>query len=260
MEPTDRPNILGCPVDRRSTAGILEWIHEATTSGGAPRFIAVVNANKYYMMAKDERLRAIVVDADLVVPEWAIVWAAKHLGAGALEHSGGVLVARDFPAFAAERRLRPYYLGASREVVSQLVEKLRRDHPTLDVAGAHHGYLTSPDVEAEALADIERTRPDVLFVALGSPLQEFWIARHRDRLGVPVSIGVGGSFDVLSGAKHDTPDWARGHGLEWLYRLGHNPRAYWKRYLTVNSWFVWQVVKARWSGATAAVPTPGRSR
>lgn len=260
MVRTDRVPVLGCPVDRLSTAGILEWIAESVAGGGDPRFIAVVNANKHYMMARDERLRAIVSGADLIVPEWAVVWAARRLGAGALEHSGGVLVARDFPPVAVARGLRPYYLGATPEVVTRLVTRLRAEYPGLDIAGAHHGYLTSPAIQAEVLADIERSRPDVLFVALGSPAQEYWIADNRERLRVPVSIGVGGSFDVLSGAKRDTPEWARGHGLEWLYRLGHNPHAYWKRYLTVNSWFVWQVMKARWSASKAGTALPGSVR
>jgi N-acetylglucosaminyldiphosphoundecaprenol N-acetyl-beta-D-mannosaminyltransferase len=108
--------------------------------------------------------------------------------------------------------------------------------------------LTTPDIEAAALAEIEAARPDMLFVAFGSPRQEQWIAQHCHQLGVPVSIGVGGTFDVLAGIKPDAPAWARGRGLEWLTRLAQDPRAYARRYLVTNTWFVWQVVKARLGG------------
>lgn len=85
-------------------------------------------------------------------------------------------------------------------------------------------------------------KPDMLFVAMGSPKQEYWIEDHAKELGVPVAMGVGGSFDVLAGLKKDTPAWARGNGLEWLYRLMLEPKAYWKRYLICNPWFIWKVI------------------
>jgi len=248
--PERRVRILGCPVDCLSTGEILEWI-AAAVERREPRLVAVVNANKHFLMARHPRLKSIVTSADLVVPEWAVVWAARRLGIQGVPHSGGVIIAKEFPPVAVQRGIRPYFLGATPEVVDRLVNKLRTDHPGLRIAGAHHGYLTSPAIEEEALSDIERTRPDVLFVAFGSPAQEYWIAAHRERLRVPVSIGVGGTFDVLSGAKSDAPDWARGNGLEWIYRTAQNPRAYWKRYMRVNTWFVWQVMKARVRGQHA---------
>jgi N-acetylglucosaminyldiphosphoundecaprenol N-acetyl-beta-D-mannosaminyltransferase len=210
-----------------------------------PRQIVVVNANKLYLMARDARLRAAVNAADLVIPEWAVVWGARQLGLPPLGHVGGLTLAQAFMPYAAERGLRPYLLGAQREVVEALAHRLRADHPRLDIAGWHDGYLTSPEIEAAVIADIQRARPDMLFVAMGSPKQELWLQQHQAALGVPVSLGVGGSFDVLSGLKPDAPAWTRGRGLEWLYRLSLNPRAYARRYLVTNIWFVWQVWKAR---------------
>lgn len=242
-----RVSFLGCPVDRVTIPQGLEWMAQAVADG-TPRLIAVVNANKLYQMARNPRLRHIVHHADLVIPEWAVVWGASRLGLPELGHVGGLTLAEAFFPFAAERGLRPYLLGARPEVVSALANRLRADYPLLDLAGFHHGYLTTRQIEVEVIEDIQRTKPDALFVAMGSPKQEFWMDDHRKRLGVPVSIGVGGSFDVLAGLRDDAPAWARGRGLEWIYRLVQDPRAYWKRYLITNTWFVWQVMKARWIG------------
>lgn len=241
---SERVTFLGCPVDRLTIPQALEWIAEAVADG-RPRQVVVVNANKLYLMARDSALREIVLNANLVVPEWAIVWGARQLGLPPLVHLGGLLLARAFMPYAAQKGLCPYLLGAKPEVVSALAKKLEADYPALRIAGFHDGYLTTPDIESKVLGDIRQTKPDVLFVAMGSPKQELWIDAHRKQLGVPVSIGVGGSFDVLAGLKADTPAWARGRGLEWLYRLILDPHAYGKRYLLTNTWFVWQVMKVR---------------
>jgi N-acetylglucosaminyldiphosphoundecaprenol N-acetyl-beta-D-mannosaminyltransferase len=248
---TDRADFLGCPVDRVTTADALRWIEQAIAEK-TPRQIAVVNANKLYCMAGNERLRDVVMNAALIVPEWAIVWGARRLKLPPVPHSGGILILRDFIPLAAARGYRPYFFGASNSVVAALERKIERDHPTMKIAGFHHGYVPTPELEREVIDDIRRTRPDVLFVALGSPRQELWIADHMAELGVPVSIGVGGSFDVIAGLKRDTPSWARGRGLEWIYRLAKDPRSYWKRYLTTNSWFVAQVLRARLRGGPRA--------
>jgi N-acetylglucosaminyldiphosphoundecaprenol N-acetyl-beta-D-mannosaminyltransferase len=246
-----RIEFLGCPVDTLTTAEALGWIERAITER-KPRLIAVTNANKYYLMSRNPELRRIVSAAALVVPEWAVVWGAKKLNLPPVSHSGGVLIMRGFLPLAAERGYRPYFFGATQAVVNALAEKLRVQYPALQLAGFHDGYLTSSAIEQEVIADIRRTRPDILFVAMGSPKQELWISSHMEEMGVPVSIGVGGSFDVLAGLKADTPQWARGRGFEWLYRLIKNPRAYWKRYLVTNTWFVSQVLRARFRGLRAA--------
>jgi N-acetylglucosaminyldiphosphoundecaprenol N-acetyl-beta-D-mannosaminyltransferase len=221
----------------------LTWIAQAV-AGRQPRQIAVLNANKLFLMARDKVLREIVYGADLIIPEWAVVWGARRLRLPALSHVGGILVAKAFLPLAERRGLRPYFLGSRPEVVELLAKRVCHDYPGMKLAGFHHGYL-SGQLENEAISHIASTRPDVLFVAMGSPKQESWIHSHKAELGVPVSIGVGGSFDVLAGVKPDTPDWARGRGLEWMYRLAQNPRTYWKRYLLTNTWFLWQIVKSR---------------
>ena len=243
MKGPARVEVLGCPIDRLTIPETLMWMADAIATR-RPHTIAVVNANKLYQMAHNEEFRAIVRSAELIIPEWAMVWAARRLKQPPLEHSGGLLVTRAFLPFAEARGLRPFFLGARPETIDALRARLRREYPRLHVAGAHHGYLTDPSVEAAAITMIREAAPDVLFLAMGSPTQERWLAKHRETLNVPVSIGIGGALDVLSGVKPDSPSWTRGRGLEWLYRLALDPSKYARRYAVTNSWFVAQVFKA----------------
>jgi N-acetylglucosaminyldiphosphoundecaprenol N-acetyl-beta-D-mannosaminyltransferase len=245
-----RVTVLGCPIDRLTIPETLTWMADAI-AGKRPHTIAVVNANKLYQMAHDDEFRGIVTSAELIIPEWAMVWAAQRLKLPPLVHSGGLLVARAFLPFAEAHGFRPFFLGARPATVDALLTRLAAAYPRLQVAGAHHGYLSDPAVEAAAIAMIQQAKPDVLFLAMGSPTQERWLARHRTALNVPVSIGIGGALDVLSGVKPDSPAWTRGRGLEWLYRLALDPSKYARRYAVTNSWFLAQVFKAILRGGRA---------
>jgi N-acetylglucosaminyldiphosphoundecaprenol N-acetyl-beta-D-mannosaminyltransferase len=252
----ERVKLLGIPVDRITMDGALQWISEAA-SDRKPTQIVVVNANKLYLMSRHPQLFEIAARADLAIPEWSAVWAAKRLGLQPLHHVGGVTLCQAFLPFAAERGLRPYFLGASDDVVKTLAESLKQRFPSLSVAGFHNGFFGHNE-EDSIISDIRRAKPDILFVAMGSPKQELWIDKHRERLQVPVSIGVGGTFDVLAGLKQDTPQWVRGTGFEWLYRLVQQPSAYTKRYAVTNTWFLWQVYK-QWSRQHLSGPHTSRS-
>jgi N-acetylglucosaminyldiphosphoundecaprenol N-acetyl-beta-D-mannosaminyltransferase len=167
----------------------------------------------------------------------------------------GISLFRRLLEVAPEKGWSVYLLGAKPEVVAALVERLRRERPGLRIAGHRHGFMSAEE-ESAVVAEIARARPDLLFVAMGSPRQEYWLEQFGAATGARVTLGVGGSFDVLAGVKRDTPDWARGRGLEWLYRLWLDPRNLWKRYLITNSWFLWRVFSERLRRALARVPAP----
>jgi len=128
--------------------------------------------------------------------------------------------------------------------VRGVVERFSREHPALRVAGWRDGYFDK--AESAAIADqIRRSRADLLFVAMGSPAQEFWIAENLERTGARFAMGVGGSFDHLSGRKPRAPRWMQRAGLEWLYRLLREPHRLWRRYLVGNTQFLRLVVRQR---------------
>jgi len=239
-----RINFLNCYVDSLTISEALDWMEECIRQGH-PHTITAINANKLWLMSKNEQLANFVRNSDLVIPEWAVVWGAARLKRPLKSHVGGISLLKASLYWAEQHGYRPFFLGAKREVVLALENKLAQEYPNLQVAGYHHGYLANQADHDRVKELIQICRPDFLFVAMGSPRQEFWIEDNLAGLKVPVAMGVGGSFDVIAGLKNDTPDWARGRGLEWLYRLMQEPGAYWRRYLITNPWFIWQVVKAR---------------
>lgn len=218
---------------------IEEFIH-----AGVSRHVAVINANKLWLMSRDSKLAEIVHSASLILPEKAIVLGSRVLGLGVKDHIGGIMLVKALLPLAEIRGYRIYFLGAKPTVMERLSSQLRQFYPALRIAGLHHGYLSS-DTQRAVVESIHKLRPDVLFVAMGTPKQEHWIAEHLSMLNVPVCMGVGGSFDVLAGVKRDAPHWVRALAIEWLYRLIQDPKNLWKRYLITMPWFLKRVFLER---------------
>jgi N-acetylglucosaminyldiphosphoundecaprenol N-acetyl-beta-D-mannosaminyltransferase len=232
-------------------AGAVGVVRGVIEGGERRCRILVVNANKAWLARREPRLLELLAGAELVIPEWAMVWAAERLGVAGVHHIGGITLMARLLEEAEGAGWSVYLLGARPEVVEALAARLRRERPELRLVGWHHGYLdgaSGPRVREE----LATLRPDLLFVAMGSPLQEYWIDDAWGGPGARVALGVGGSFDVLAGLKRDAPGWARGRGLEWAYRLAQDPRRLWRRYLVTNGWFVWRVWRERWRGRGAA--------
>ena len=132
--------------------------------------------------------------------------------------------------------------------MEEAVARARREHPALRVCGWHHGYWDAADND-QLVAEVRASQPDILFVALPSPRKEYWLAEHLEKLDVPFSMGVGGSFDVYAGRVKRAPLWMQRAGLEWSYRFWQEPLRMWERYLLGNLKFVYIVVKCRRPGS-----------
>ena len=238
-----RESFLGYPVDNLNMQEALDWIADSVV-GRQSKLIAVTNANKLWQASRNAKLSEFLRQADLVIPEYAVVWGAGMLGIS-LHHTGGIMLLKAFLPFAEKGGIRPYFLGAKSDVVQEMVKKVKADHPGLQVAGFHHGYLREASVKEKVMADLTQCAPDVLFIAMGCPKQEYLMIELKGQFSIPVLMGVGGSFDVIAGKKQDAPSWARSTGLEWLYRISQDPLkiAYWKRYFITNTWFIWQIFK-----------------
>ena len=169
-------------------------------------------------------LRAIVADADLVTPDGAgILWASRLLRTPIHHKVSGVDLVGHVCRLSAERGWRVFFLGAAPGVADEAAANLRARFPGAQIVGTHDGYFT-PEQEPDVLARIKAAMPDVLLVAFGIPKQEKWITRHKADLNIPVSVGIGGSFDVYSGRVSRAPVWMQEHSLEWLHRLASNPK------------------------------------
>jgi N-acetylglucosaminyldiphosphoundecaprenol N-acetyl-beta-D-mannosaminyltransferase len=210
---------------------------------GGPHYMVVVNAAKVAAASKEENLRRVIEEADLVTADgMSIVWASRLLGRPLKERVTGIDLFDRLVGHAARRGLSVYFLGARDEAVTGVVERYRALYPGLRVAGYRNGYFRAQ--ESDRVAEkIKESGADLLFVAMGSPAQEYWISSILRPAGVRFALGVGGSFDHLSGLARRAPAWMQSAGLEWLYRLMREPRRLWRRYLVGNSLFIWLVLK-----------------
>ena len=141
----------------------------------------------------------------------------------------------------AGRNYRYFFLGANEQTNHRAAEKCQADFPGWALAGRHHGYATASETP-RLIEIINETRPHLLLVGMGNPIQEQWIHRHQKQLRVPVCIGVGGLFDHWSGNIQRAPDWVSHQGFEWLQLLLQQPHK-WRRYLLGNPKFLLRIFK-----------------
>lgn len=242
--------VCGIPVANLTEDEAVAAIDKMISEGGS-HYAAVVNAAKIVAATRDERLKQVLLGADLVTADgMSVVWASRLLGQPLKQRVTGIDLFERLVGYAAGRGWSVYFLGAQDEAVRGTAERFKSRHPELKVAGYHNGYFAAS--ETVAIADaIWQSAADVLFVAMGSPAQEKWIASQLERSGVRFALGVGGSFDHISGLAVRAPRWMQRAGFEWLYRLLREPRRMWRRYLIGNSTFIWMVVRQRIRRATA---------
>jgi N-acetylglucosaminyldiphosphoundecaprenol N-acetyl-beta-D-mannosaminyltransferase len=197
----------------------------------------------YTLMQAYERpeVRAALEAADWVTPDgMPIVWALRLLGARGVTRVYGPDLLLALSAISAARGFSQYYLGGAPGVADALGETLRERYPGLVVAGTYCPPFRALE-EAEELAmldGINASGAQMVWVGLGSPKQDLWMARYRPQLAAPLLVGVGAAFDFLTGRQRQAPPWMRRAGLEWLFRLGSDPRRLWRRYLISNPKFV----------------------
>lgn len=242
--------IAGIPISNLSEAETVEVIDKLISKGGA-HYGAVVNAAKLVAANRDERLKRALLGADLITADgMSVVWASRLLGDGLKERVTGIDLVERIVERAASRGFAVYFLGAREESVRGTVDLFANNYPALRIAGYHNGYFDASDSRAVCDA-IKVSGADLLFVAMGSPKQEVWIASNIAHTGVSFALGVGGSFDHLSGRARRAPRWMQQSGLEWLHRFMQEPRRLWRRYLIGNSAFIWLVIRERLRGGHA---------
>jgi N-acetylglucosaminyldiphosphoundecaprenol N-acetyl-beta-D-mannosaminyltransferase len=187
------------------------------------------------------------VNGSIVAPDgMPLVWLARRGAAEHVERVYGpdVLIAASDAGQAAGYR--HFFYGSTRETLRLLVERLRMRFPGLVVAGTYAPPFgaVSAEEDARIVETINSSGADVVWVGLGMPKQELWIAEHQDRLDAPLLMAVGAAFDFHAGTVKQAPRWMQRSGLEWLYRLAQEPRRLWRRYLLGNLRFAWLVLRA----------------
>lgn len=223
----DRVSILGLPVDRVDMAGAVMRIRDFISEN---RTCQVVTLNSEIAMAAQENqeLKDVVCQADLVVPDGAgIVWASRVLGDRLPERVAGFDLMQELLVCAANHKWPVYFLGAEPGIADLAAERVKRRLPGLILAGTHHGFFNE-DEESSIMEEMNSRKARIIFVGMGAPRQDFWIARNKKSISAAVCIGVGGSFNVLAGKVKRAPDWMGRLGLEWLYCLVCEPTRFFR--------------------------------
>ncbi|MBP1294557.1 N-acetylglucosaminyldiphosphoundecaprenol N-acetyl-beta-D-mannosaminyltransferase [Bradyrhizobium elkanii] len=205
--------------------------------------VMTINASHLCMMRRDAELAHACSAADMTVADgMPVVWAIRASGQHMPERVAGIDLMEGLLRAAASNGLCVYFLGAHQDVVEKLVRVCEARFPQLKIAGFRNGYF-GPDEHDVIVDEIRASGAHILFIGLPSPFKEVWSERYRERLQVPVILGVGGSFDVLAGFIKRAPRLFQSLGLEWFWRLMMEPRKLWRRYLSTNSEFIWLALR-----------------
>lgn len=231
--------LLEIPVDCPSKQALLDWLYSQAQTADNTCQLVTMNAEMAYAASENPDFLKILQQADVIIPDGiGVVWALKRQGIQ-VDRLPGVELVESLFKQSPQRGLRLGILGSSPETLKAFKATLSPEVQQ-QLVYCQDGYF-KPEQQAEILAAIQTAKPEILFVALGVPRQEAWIAQQRQHLAIPVMMGVGGSFDVLSGRLQRAPLWMRKAHLEWLYRLYQQPSR-WRRMLALPQ-FVLKVLR-----------------
>jgi N-acetylglucosaminyldiphosphoundecaprenol N-acetyl-beta-D-mannosaminyltransferase len=241
--------ILGVPfamVDYDETMNFMDAMIADRRRG----YVCAAAVHVTMVAQEDEETRRALLGATLVLPDgMPIVWAANLLGEALRDRVYGPELMRRFNARSARAGHRIWLMGGRDEQwLQELMRRMRVEHPDILIAGGHRRPaepLTSVQ-EDRLVEQINAARPDVIWVGLGAPAQEKWMARMGTRLEVPLMCGVGQAFDLLAGCKAEAPPWMQRNGLEWLFRMAQEPRRLAPRYAYYNPRYISAVMRQIW--------------
>ncbi|MEM8490029.1 MAG: WecB/TagA/CpsF family glycosyltransferase [Pseudomonadota bacterium] len=248
--------VIGVPVDaisvEEAASRAISW-----ASSGESRFVVACNAHVSVTAFRHRDYWEALSRADLTVPDGApVAWVMRKLGRKHQRRVAGQELMTETLRLAAASGLPVFFYGSTDPVLSRLSAELKKQFPNLQIAGC----ISPPyreqfdDVDHDAVEQIKASGARIVFVGLGCPKQEKWMALHKDSLPA-VCFGVGAAFDFFSGDVKRAPKFLRDLGLEWAYRFLQEPRRLWRRYLVTNSVFIWaamqQLFRARFRSANA---------
>lgn len=215
--------IFGIPFSKMSMNETVEYLTERIEANVQTH---VITANPIMVMTATENkaYKDMMLQSDLIVPDGSgIVWAAKKFGDAVAERVTGFDLLHELMKCGEEHHWKVYLLGTSQEVIQAAADALQLQYPQVRIVGYRNGYFKA-DQDEEVVNEIASLQPHLLFVARGADTQEPWIVKYRKQLQVPFIMGVGGSFDVISGKLKRAPIWMQKLRLEWLFRLIQEPK------------------------------------
>ena len=260
-----RIHIGNLGIDTYSETALADHVLDHAFNGRRTRQIITANAQFYVLAEKNRRFRECLEAAEYSCADgMPIVWACERFAGTKVPRITGV----DFISMLCERGardgLRVYLLGGRPGTAQATADMLKAKFPGVVIAGVdcpEWGFEASEVTLKPVVQRIAAAKPHILLAGLGAPKQEFFIHEHIRPIKIPIAIGIGGSFEILSGSLQRAPLWFQTHGLEWAFRLTQEPRRLLSRYLTGNAEFLWDIAKWRMRvmRRTSQLPTEVKS-
>jgi len=237
--PRKTARVLEVPIDalgwNEAISRLLQWARQNES-----RYVTICNAHVVVTASQDSAYRAVIESSDMATPDGApVAWMLRRQGFAGQQRINGPDLTWALARSCEAEGVSVYFYGSTAETLAKLRQRLLAAFPALRIAGMESPPFRHLNVEedAEAVERMNASGAGIVFVGLGCPKQERWMAEHRGRVRA-VMIGVGAAFDFHAGTVSRAPAWMRNNGLEWLHRLASEPRRLWKRYLVTNSLFV----------------------
>ncbi|MFH0886543.1 MAG: polysaccharide pyruvyl transferase CsaB [bacterium] len=228
--------MLGVIIDNITMTEALKRAHEMMHSK-KPHLVFTPNPEMIVRTLKELKLKDTLNAADMRLPDGSgLLFTGKYIGKRLKERVSGIDFMLELVRLAAHEGRRVFFFGGEPGTADIAVHKLKEKYNNLQVCGTASGYFDIKD-EAELIAKIRESKPDILFAGLGAGKQEYWLTEHKDELGASILMGIGGSMDVISGKLKRAPHWIQNLGIEWMHRLVTQPWR-WKRMLALPRFFL----------------------
>lgn len=232
---TRRVDFLGCPIDCYTHVELLAQLKAEIDRRLRKCVIHFVNANKVAQAHEDPGMKEILWRGDYVLADGQpLLPMARMVGLNIPERIDGIGLMQKLLALANQNQYRVYLLGAKQDVLEACVRKIQQDYPNLIIAGYRNGYFKPAEMPG-IISNLNATRPDIVFIGIGTPTKERLADQYKDQIDATVLQGVGGSFDVIAGLVKRAPVWVQRLCLEWLYRVIQEPRRMFWRYAKTNT-------------------------
>jgi len=221
----------------------LKVIADIIEKGDKHKTFFSLNTDIIVRANKESEFKKIYESIDiLTIDSWVVYYAVKLLGIPVKEPVSASRIIFEFLKHPINVKYKLYFLGAEEEVLKKAISNINKKYPYINIVGCHNGYFDINNCE-HIIKDINCKKPDILLIGISSPLKEKFVYLYKSNLNIPLSIGVGGTIDILGGVKKLAPVFISKLGLEWFYRFIQEPKRMWKRYLVCNSVFIFLLIK-----------------
>lgn len=232
-------SVIGSPIDVITWEGALSRI-AGWAAAKESRYVCICNVHSVVTARREAEFARVISEADMATPDGApVAWLMRHTGVSGQERINGPDLMWRYCSEAAQRDESIYLFGGMPSTLDLLTKRLSEHFPSLRIVGAYSPPFRelSKEEDARVVAEINASGAGTVWVSLGCPKQEKWMANHRGRINATM-IGVGAAFDYHAGTVERAPIWMQRYGLEWFHRLCSEPRRLWRRYASTNPHFL----------------------